>query len=164
MARRDAPLFPQQQPTFPLPIMRVALLCALAFVSVLCVSASRPAPVGVEPTLSHHPVHPRLPADVHAGAGLEVQEQDWTRSVYRGVERVVDDSAPSQVRLAFIPAGMSVSWSMIASQSPMQAVSYGLSPSALSNNVYATEESTYGSLFFYTALLPNLSPATRYCQ
>lgn len=158
------PLFPTQTTSHHPTSMHAALVCALALLAVVCVSATRPTPMGLEPTLAHKPVHPRLPADVDAGAGLAVQQRDWTRSVYRGVERVTDDTTPGQVKLAYIPAGMSVSWSMAAQQSPMQAVSYGLSPSSLTNNVFATEVQTYGSLFFYSALLPNLNPATQYCQ
>jgi len=95
------------------------------------------------------------------GAGAKL---DWHKSVFEGVDRadLVAGDAPTQIRLAFIPGGMAVSFSLASQAGSPLTVHYGLSSGSLSSSVSTTESSTYGTLFFYTALLQNLQPKTRY--
>ncbi len=63
-------------------------------------------------------------------------------------------AAPSQVRLAFVPAGASVSWTSADAQAGA-AVRYGSSQDSLNVTVSAVER-TYGTSFFYDAVLTGL--------
>jgi hypothetical protein len=97
----------------------------------------------------------------HRSAG---EKLDWHRSVFHGVDRAteVDGDLQTQVKLAFIPGGMSVSYAVANQQSTPSSVAYGTTPGSMNMMSQAGEESSYGTLWFYTALMQNLSPSTRY--
>ena len=90
--------------------------------------------------------------------------RDWTRSIYKGVDRSIEraDDMPAQIKLAFIPKGMAVSFSTqnayVAPNVP--TVLYGTSPTNLAQTATGPNGQTYGTLYFHTVLLENLPPRT----
>ncbi|CAF0994251.1 unnamed protein product [Didymodactylos carnosus] len=74
----------------------------------------------------------------------------------------VKDNQPTQIRLAFIPNGMTVSWTTSSNaNSPTSVVKYGLSKTNLNKQAsgYVT---TYGTSNFHNVLLKGLTPNTIY--
>ncbi|CAF1089387.1 unnamed protein product [Didymodactylos carnosus] len=74
----------------------------------------------------------------------------------------VKDNQPTQIRLAFIPNGMTVSWTTSSkANSPTSVVKYGLSKTNLNKQAsgYVT---TYGTSNFHNVLLKGLTPNTIY--
>jgi len=68
---------------------------------------------------------------------------------------------PDQVRLAFLPSGMSVSWTTPSALSSNPQVKYGTSKTTLDNTATGNSH-TYGTSYFHDVLLNNLSHKTLY--
>lgn len=68
---------------------------------------------------------------------------------------------PDQLRLAFVPDGMTVSWTTPSSLSGSPQVRYGFSPSSLSQSAEGVSHS-YGTSYFHDVILSDLASMTQY--
>jgi len=139
------------------------LACLVACASLVAATLDSGVAVGEESLLvrpSHADLHKQhTRREVSAGERI-----DWHKSIYNGIDRdtYVGANQPTQVRLAFIPGGMAVSYATSTAQSSPAPVLFGLTPQSITSSASVSEALTYGTLSFYTALLTNLQPKTRY--
>jgi len=145
-------------------MMRSILLCVcVVLLSVVCSWRVQVYGGSLDELLIHSNRDARI---AQASAETQALQRDWRRSIYNGVDRVdrlgVRAEQPTQIRLAFVPQGMAVTFTTINPLTTPPLVRYGLTQSKLNHQAVGGEPETYGTSYYYTVLLPHLQAHTQY--